>query len=157
MNPWGGPGCAGARSAPLVRDQVRRGLVSGLGDARFSSQGAAGSGVAPEGAFRADVAARPVRRSAAGVAPAPVAIVQAAIVVGTGPLNRGFERRGGAGRVPQVIAIDLLAMTTGGQCGSFSSGCLKGWGPWGIGLTLPSSLGPVPRDCGTDPVCGARV
>jgi len=131
VNPWGGPGCAGARSAPLVRDQVRRGLVSGLGDARFSSQGAAGSGVAPEGAFRADVAARTARMIAARVAPRPVGVPEQAAIIGDGPVNPSFERRSVAGRVAQVIDIDLLAMTTGGQYGSFSSGFLTGWGARG--------------------------
>lgn len=101
-------GCA----SPPVEDAACTGLVPGSAPAvsraaqdwRLSTQGAE-TGVS-------DAVAERVGRLIAGRAvPRPP------------PDPAGFE----APPPPQVIEIDLLAMTTGGQYGSFSSGVLTGW------------------------------
>lgn len=116
---------------PVVQDRMCTGLVAGSPGVVISSQSAPAPEATPVEMLRADVAARTARMIAARVAPRPVA--EAAVVVGpaiagAGPVTPSFARARTARVAPQVVEIDLLAMTTGGQYGSFSSGFLSGWG-----------------------------
>ncbi len=115
-------------SSPRVEDQVCRGLVSGdlratSGGMTVSSQGEPASAQTPGATFRQTVAARTARMMSARMSPGREAPQPDAAFA---PAPASVARSAAAGS--PVIDINLLAMTTGGQYGSFSSGFLSGWG-----------------------------
>ncbi len=109
-----------------------RGLVSGT--APFSgvavSRGAAASAAeAPAEAMRQSVAERMARTIAARAGAMAAGPAPEAVIVGEGDGNAAYARAAAPRRgAVREVEIDLLAMTIGGQYGSFSSGFLTGWG-----------------------------
>ena len=112
-----------ACSAPTIQDRACTGLLfDAPGGAVFSSKSHGTTGVSPAEALQITVADRMSRLIAARAGPEPEAVM-------TMP-PAAASRLSAQVVIPtrRTVDIALLAMTTGGQYGSFSSGFLTGWG-----------------------------